>query len=149
MPPYGHLTIYSSPRVMLVHLAPYVIPLELRVTRQEVSQELISLGDCLVVLLLGFLEHLLGLLDLQLAGLHVIIGRDGSLDLAAFRRSLNIPVSFTAGFPSFLHCMLRPFCLMMRRTAMMWQGIPWLWGSAQNWQKFQIPYLTPKNVQTC
>ncbi len=46
--------------------------------RTEVPQKLIHLGDCLVVSLLGFLEHLLGMLNLQLAGLHVIIQQDGS-----------------------------------------------------------------------
>jgi hypothetical protein len=76
MPPYGHLTVYSSSRVTLVHLAANAIPLGLQVAGQEVPQELIRLGDCLVVLLLGFLEHLLDLLDLQPASLHVIIRRD-------------------------------------------------------------------------
>ncbi len=74
IPPYGHLTVYSSPRVTLLHLAANAIPLGLRITGKEVPQELVCLGNCLAVLILGFLEHLLGLLDLQLAGLHVIIG---------------------------------------------------------------------------
>ncbi len=73
MPPYGHLTIYSSPRVMLVHLAANTIPLGLRIAGQEVPQLLIRIGDCLVMLLLGFLDHLLGLLNLHLVGLHVNI----------------------------------------------------------------------------
>jgi hypothetical protein len=64
---------------MLVHLTANVIPLGLHVTRQEIPQKLVRLGDCLVVSLLGFLEHLLGLLNLQLVGLHVILGRGGSL----------------------------------------------------------------------
>ncbi len=38
------------------------------VTGQQVPQLLICLGNCLVVSLLGFLEHLLGLLNLYLAG---------------------------------------------------------------------------------
>jgi hypothetical protein len=72
-PPFGHLTIFSSPPVTLVHLAANVIPLGLQITGQEVPQLLLPLGDCLFVMLLGFLEHLLGLLDLHLAGLHVNI----------------------------------------------------------------------------
>jgi hypothetical protein len=70
-PPYGHLTVYYSPRVTLVHLAANTIPLGLQFTGQEVPQKLVRLDDCLVVLFLGFLEHLLGLLNLHLALLHV------------------------------------------------------------------------------
>jgi hypothetical protein len=40
MPPYSHLTVYSSPRVTLVHLAANTIPLGLQVTEQEIPQEL-------------------------------------------------------------------------------------------------------------
>jgi hypothetical protein len=71
MPTFGHLTIYSSPRVVLVHLAADAIPLGLRVTGQEVPQLLVRLGDCLVVSLLGFLKHLLSLLNLHLVGLNI------------------------------------------------------------------------------
>jgi hypothetical protein len=46
----------------------------LRVTGQEVPQNFLRLGNCLVVNLLGFLEHLLSLPNLQLAGLHIILG---------------------------------------------------------------------------
>jgi hypothetical protein len=74
-----------------VHLAADVIPLKLQATGQKVSQELISLGNCLVVLLLGFLEHLLGLLDLQLAGLHVIIRQDGFLGPSSLQEILEHP----------------------------------------------------------
>ncbi len=73
MLPFGHLIIYSSPQVTLVHLVANAIPLGLHVTEQEVPQKLICPGNCLVASLLGFLEHLLGLLNLQLAGLHIII----------------------------------------------------------------------------
>jgi hypothetical protein len=62
------LTVYCSPRVTLVHLVAGAIPLGLCVTRQQVPQLLVRLGDCLVVSLLGFLEHLLSLLNLHLAG---------------------------------------------------------------------------------
>jgi hypothetical protein len=53
--------------------------LGLQITGQEVPQLLVHLGDCLVVSLLGFLEHLLGLLNLHLAGLHVNIRQDSVL----------------------------------------------------------------------
>ncbi len=56
----------------------WAIPMALHVTGQEVPQNLICLGDCFVLSLLGFLEHLLGLLNLQLAGLHVNIQQDSS-----------------------------------------------------------------------
>jgi hypothetical protein len=70
-PTFGHLTIYCNPRVKLVHLAADAIPLGLCVTGQQVPQLLIRLGDCLVMSLLGLLEHTLSLLNLQLAGRNV------------------------------------------------------------------------------
>ena len=66
-------------RVTLVHLGANAIPLGLRIPGQEVPQKLVRLGNCLVLSLLGFLEYLLGLLSLHLAGLHVNIQQDGSL----------------------------------------------------------------------
>jgi hypothetical protein len=66
-PTFGHLTIYCSPQVTLVHLPADAIPLGLCVAGQQVPQLLVRLGDCLVMSLLGFLEHLLGLLNLHLA----------------------------------------------------------------------------------
>ncbi len=75
-PLFGHLTIYSSPQVTLLHLAANTIPLGLQITRQEVPQLLEHLGNCLVMSLLGFSEHLLVLLDLHLAGLHINIHQD-------------------------------------------------------------------------
>ncbi len=71
MPTFGHLTIYCSPRVTLVHLAVDTIPLGLHVTGHQVPQFLLLLSDCLVVSLLRFLEHLLGLLNLHLAGRNI------------------------------------------------------------------------------
>jgi hypothetical protein len=62
MPTFGHLTVYSSSQVLLVHLMADTIPLGQCVTGQEVPQLLVRLGGCLVVSLLGFLEHLLSLL---------------------------------------------------------------------------------------
>ncbi len=73
MPSFGNFTVYSSLQVTLVHLAANTIPLELQVTGQEVPQKLVHLDNCLVVSFLGFLEHQLSLLNLQLASLHVII----------------------------------------------------------------------------
>ncbi len=43
------------------HLVANAILLGLQITGQEVPQLLVPLGNCLTVLLLGFLEHLLGL----------------------------------------------------------------------------------------
>ena len=60
-----------QPAITLVHLAADAIPLELCITGQEVPQLVIRLGNCLVVSLLGFLEHLFGLLNLHLAGLNI------------------------------------------------------------------------------
>ena len=68
MPTFGNFTIYCSPRVILVHLEADAIPLGLRVTGQQVPQLLVRLSNCLVVSLLGLLKHLLGLLNLHLAG---------------------------------------------------------------------------------
>jgi hypothetical protein len=77
MPTFGHLTVHCSPRVMLVHLAADAIPLGLCVAGQQVPQLLVQLGNCLVVSLLGFLEHLASLLNLHLAGGNIHRRRDG------------------------------------------------------------------------
>jgi hypothetical protein len=74
MPSCGHLTIHSSPRVTLVHLVANVIPLGLRITRQEIPQLLIRLGSSLVMSLPSFFEHLLDFSKLQLVGLLVFLG---------------------------------------------------------------------------
>jgi hypothetical protein len=58
MPTFGHLTVYCSSRVTLVCLAADAIPFGLCITGQQVPQLLVRLGDCFVVSLLGFLEHL-------------------------------------------------------------------------------------------
>jgi hypothetical protein len=73
MPTFGHLTVYCSPRVRLMHLAADAIPLGLCIAGQQVPQLLVQLGNCLVVSLLGLLEHLLSLLNLHLVG-HNIYG---------------------------------------------------------------------------
>ncbi len=68
MPTFGHLTIHSSPQVTLVHLVADAIPLGLFDAGQQVPHLLIQLGNCLVVSLLGFLEHLMSLLNLDFVG---------------------------------------------------------------------------------
>jgi hypothetical protein len=62
---------------MLLHLVADVIPLGLCIAGQQVPQLLIQLSDCLVVILLGFLEHLLGLLNLHLVGCNIYARQDG------------------------------------------------------------------------
>ncbi len=74
---------------MLVHLAADTIPLGLCITKQEVPQLLVRLGSCLVVSLLGFLEHLLSLLNLHLAGLNINIYRDRVLSIRGFEEILQ------------------------------------------------------------
>jgi hypothetical protein len=74
---------------MLMHLAADAIPLGLCIARQQVPQLLIQLGDCLVVSLLGLLEHLLSLLNLHLAGRNVYRHRDGVLRLRGFLEILQ------------------------------------------------------------
>jgi hypothetical protein len=54
-----------------MHLAADAIPLGLCVTGQQVPQVLVRPGDCLVVSLLSFLEHLNRLLNLHLAGSNI------------------------------------------------------------------------------
>ncbi len=76
-----------------MHLVADAITLGLCVTGQKVPQLLIRLGNCLVVSLLGFLEHCLGLLNLHLVGRNISTCRD------SFSR--------TRGFLEILQC-LRP-----------------------------------------
>ncbi len=73
-PSFGHLTIHSSPQVMLVYLTANANPLGLCITGQEVPQKLLHLGNSLAVSHLGILEHLLGMPDLQLASFQFIFG---------------------------------------------------------------------------
>jgi hypothetical protein len=89
MPPFGHLTIHLSPQVMLVNLTANAIPLGLCIAGQEVPQLLVHLGDCLVVSLLGFLEHLLGLLNLHLVGLNINIHQDSVPGPSGFEEILQ------------------------------------------------------------
>jgi hypothetical protein len=51
-----------------------MIPLGLRITGREVPQKLVPHGSSLVVTLLGILENLLGLPNLQFVGLQFILG---------------------------------------------------------------------------
>jgi hypothetical protein len=89
MPTFGHLTVHCSPRVTLMHLAADTIPLGLCVARQQVPQLLIRLGNCLVVSLLGFLEHLASLLNLHLAGRNIHRCQDGVPRLRGFLENLQ------------------------------------------------------------
>jgi hypothetical protein len=74
---------------MLVHLAADAIPLGLCVAGQQVPQLLIRLGNCLVVRLLGFLEHLISLLNLHLAGRNIYRHPDGVSRLHGFLEILQ------------------------------------------------------------
>jgi hypothetical protein len=56
---------------MLAHLPADAIPLGLCVAGQQVPQLFVRLGNSLVVSFLGFLEHLLGLLNLHLASCNI------------------------------------------------------------------------------
>ncbi len=72
-----------------MHLAADAIPLGLCIAGQQVPQLLIQLGDCLVVSLLGLLEHLLGLLNLHLAGSNIYGCQDGVLRFHGFLEILQ------------------------------------------------------------
>jgi hypothetical protein len=87
-----------------VHLAADAIPLGLCVTRQQVPQLLIHLGNCLVVSLMGFLEHLLGLLNLHLLGRNINACRDGFSRTHGFLEILQLggPVQDFLPFVFFL-----------------------------------------------
>jgi hypothetical protein len=74
---------------MLVHLAADAIPLALCIAGQHVPQLLVRLGYCLVVSLLGFLEHLNHLLNLHLAGLNINRCRDSVSRLRGFLEILE------------------------------------------------------------
>ena len=91
MPTFGNFTVYCScsPRVILVHLAADVILLGLRVTGQQVPQLLVQLGNCLIVSLLGLLEHTGCLLNLHLARRNVNRRRDGVSRIRGFLEILQ------------------------------------------------------------
>jgi hypothetical protein len=71
------------------------------------------------MLLLGFLEHLLGLLDLQLVGLYVIIQQDSVLGPSSLQEILERPSELHNSLTKHPHCTFSPFCLMMQTTATM------------------------------
>ncbi len=88
-----------------MHLTADAIPLGLCVARQQVPQLLIQLGNCLVVSLLGFLEHLLGLLNLHLAGRNIYVCQDGVLRTCSFLDILQClrPFRYSLGkYPALL-----------------------------------------------
>ncbi len=72
-----------------MHLVADAIPLGLRIAGQQVPQLLIRLGDCLVVSLLGFLEHLISLLNLHLVGRNIYRCQDGVSRLRNFLEILQ------------------------------------------------------------
>ncbi len=72
-----------------MHLAADAIPFGLCVTGQQVPQLLVRLGNCLVVSLLGFLEHLLSLLILHLVGRNINAHQDGFLRTRGFLEILQ------------------------------------------------------------
>jgi hypothetical protein len=74
---------------MLVHLTADTIRLGLCVARQQVPQLLTQLGNCLVVSLLGLLEHTGSLLNLHLVGRNVNRCQDGVLRLRGFLEILQ------------------------------------------------------------
>ncbi len=118
-PTFGHLTAYCSPQVTLVHLLADAIPLGLCVNGQQVPQLLVRLGNCLVVSLLGFLEHLLGLLNLHLAGHNITLVETVSREPAASWRFFNTSDRFSTALVSTRHFLGSPVWLMTRRTATM------------------------------
>jgi hypothetical protein len=74
---------------MLVHLAADAIPLRLCLARQQVPWLLVCLSNCLVVSLLGLLEHLLSLLNLYLVGRNIYARRDVVSRLRGFLEILQ------------------------------------------------------------
>ncbi len=72
-----------------MHLTADAIPLGLCITGQEVPQLLLRLGDCLVMSLSKIFEHLLGLLNLHLAGLNIDVCRDSALRSRGFKEILQ------------------------------------------------------------
>jgi hypothetical protein len=102
-PPFGHLTVHSSPQVTLVRLAANVVPLGLWIAGKEVLQLLVDFGNCLVMSLLEILEQLLGLLNLHLAGREVNVLKTVFLDPAVSRRFFNILDCLITAFLRFLY----------------------------------------------
>ncbi len=92
-----------------MHLAADAIPLGLCVAGQRVPQLLVRLGDCLVVSLLGFLEHLLSLLNLHLAGRNIYSCQDG--------------VSRFRGFLDILQCLLPSHNSLGKHSALLGQPL--------------------------
>jgi hypothetical protein len=81
-----------------MHLAADTIPLGLCVAGQQVPQLLVRLGNCLVLSLLGLLEHLLSLLNLHLAGHNIYSHQDG---VSRFRGFLEILQHLGPSYNSF------------------------------------------------
>ncbi len=94
-----------------MHLAAEAIPLGLRITRQQVPQLLVHLGDCLVVSSLGFLEHLGSLLNLHLASRNINRRQDGVLRLRGFLEILQRCLPFCNSLGIHVTLLLQPFLL--------------------------------------
>ncbi len=102
-----------------MHLAADMIPLELCITRQQVPQLLVRLGNCLVMSLLKILEHLLGLLDLHLASLNINDYWDSVLRSRGFEEILQRTKPPFNSLWELPILMFSPFWLMIQRTATM------------------------------
>ncbi len=94
---------------MLVHLTADAIPLELCITRQQVPQLLVCLGNGLVVSLLGFLEHLLSLINHHLAGHNINVCQDG--------------FSRTSSFLEILQCLRLPYNSLGKHPTLLGQSL--------------------------
>ncbi len=94
-----------------MHLAADAIPLGLRVTRQQVPQLLVRLGDCLVVSSLGLLEHLGSLLNLYLASRNVNRSQDGVSRLRGFLEILQRLLPFCNSLGVHVTLLWQPFLL--------------------------------------
>ncbi len=86
-----------------MHLAANAIRLGLGIARQEVSQLLVDFGNCLVMSLLEFLKHLLGLLNLHLADLNINVLQDSVLQPSSFKeilQGLRLPLNSLLKLPT-------------------------------------------------
>ncbi len=92
-----------------MHLTADAIPLGLCIAGQQVPQLLVRLGNCLVVSLLGLLEHLLSLLNLHLAGRNIYGCQDG--------------VSRLRGFLEILQCLRQSYNSLGKNSALLGQPL--------------------------
>ncbi len=153
-PTFSHFTIYCSLQVTLVHLAADAIPLGLCVAGQQVPQMLVRLSNCLVVSLLGFLEHLLGLLNLHLAGCNIYTCWEGVLRTRGFLEILQCIQQFLNSLGKHPELLGQPFLIDdLKEPQKCAQGIPccshgsiWAcWGGtrleAWSWRSGVLPWV--------